>query len=102
MASALADAWFSHPCRPQIDRAARDHWRVLLHGWIADESMPLYIRKVWGDKAPVLTHASGRSLVPVDSGPAQWACWLAAANGQRSVTSLFVSFRLTEHRVALP
>jgi len=44
--------------------------------------MPLYIRKVRGDKGSVLTHTSGRSLVPVDNSPAQWACWLALSGEQ--------------------
>ncbi len=44
--------------------------------------MPLYIRKVRGNKGSMLAHESGRSLVPVDNSPAQWACWLAL-NGER-------------------
>lgn len=51
----------------------------LLPKWIEDSTMPLYVRKsgVKYLKGSEIIHDSGRTIIPVDNGPAHWAISMA-------------------------
>ena len=73
----LAELWAQDPERPRPAPHVRQHWDSLIAAWAADHSLPLYVRKMDNNRGSVVSHASGRSLVPTDNSPAQWAFALA-------------------------
>lgn len=54
-------------------------WNALLQNWIADSTMPLFIRKTRAEypKGSEIIHNTGRILIPTDNGPAHWAFSMA-------------------------
>jgi hypothetical protein len=50
-----------------------DHWERLIGDWTKDVTLPLFVRKSSNDRGSVIRHFQGRSLVPTDNSPAQWA-----------------------------
>ncbi|MGP8069364.1 MAG: hypothetical protein ACLP5V_05695 [Candidatus Bathyarchaeia archaeon] len=68
----LGKLWAEDPKRPQPKRSVLQHWKKLISDWADDDSLPLYVRKK-SDRGAVVSHFSGRSLVPTDNSPAQWA-----------------------------
>ena len=77
-ARALAQAWLGHPSCPRIEPSVAAEWGELIAAWLGAPELPLYVRKARGNKGSLLTHESGRQIVPVDNSPAQWAYWEAA------------------------
>ena len=77
----LAELWAQNPERPRPAQHVCQQWDSLVADWAADQSLPLYIRKVNNNRGSVVIHASGRSLVPTDNSPAQWAFALAVLGG---------------------
>jgi hypothetical protein len=78
----LARAWAQHPTRPRPTAAVREHWAALVRAWVAAPDLPLYVRKVADNRGALLSHPSGRAVVPTDNSPAHWAFALACA-GER-------------------
>lgn len=74
----FASAWAISPVRPFPSEAAVAHWSALLAEWVADSSMPLYVRKHANNRGAEIEHPSGRKLVPTDNSPAHWAYTLAS------------------------
>jgi hypothetical protein len=56
-----------------LKTAIMRNWERLLDAWIADESLPLLIRKFRQNRGSMVRTAFGRSVVPTDNSPAQWA-----------------------------
>jgi hypothetical protein len=73
----LALAWANHPMRPKPQTEVLAHWDNLIADWIADVSLPLFIRKVANNRGSAVPLPSGRILVPSDNSPAHWAFALA-------------------------
>jgi hypothetical protein len=73
----LADAWANDPSRPRPSRTVVDQWDALVAAWSEDPSLPIFVRKASNNRGSVLTHSTGRQLVPTDNSPAQWAFALA-------------------------
>lgn len=73
----LAEAWANSSSRPSPTAEIEDRWSAFLNSWIADESLPLFIRKAAFGRGKVIVHESGRKLIPADNSPAQWAFSLA-------------------------
>jgi hypothetical protein len=73
----LAELWAQDPARPRPAPHVSQHWDSLVAAWADDRSLPLYVRKVNNNRGSVAAHSSGRSLVPTDNSPAQWAFALA-------------------------
>lgn len=87
----LGAQWARESSRPRVTRQTLEGWHALLHDWIADESIPLLIRKASTVRGSEVIHSSGRIIVPTDNSPAQWACYLA-------VTGVFPSIDEIKHR----
>jgi hypothetical protein len=69
----LGKIWAEHPIRPQPKLDILQHWDTLVSEWADDDSLPLYVRKQSCGRGKELRHATGRSIVPTDNSPAQWA-----------------------------
>ena len=63
-------AWSGLP-KPEVSTVA--HWDDLIEQWIADDKLPLIVRK--GSHEMVcqeILHSSGRRIAPSDNSPAHW------------------------------
>ena len=69
--------WASHSERPTPAPEMLARWDTLIVSWLANESLPLFVRKVAGNRGSVLRHVSGRLLIPTDNSPAHWSYSLA-------------------------
>jgi hypothetical protein len=73
----IAELWVSEPSRPRPNPGVTTHWDGLITDWRDDPTLPLLIRRFSRNRGTIITHASGRTLVPVDNSPAQWTFALA-------------------------
>ena len=73
----LGSTWASSEACPRVTENVKYAWNKLLNDWIADDFLPLLIRKSSLVGGSELRHASGRKIIPTDNSPAQWACGLA-------------------------
>lgn len=81
---ALAKSWMESSLRPRIDLPAIEYWDELVDLWLADVSLPLYIRK-WGRevlRGSMVNHKTKRVLIPTDNSPAHWS-FMSAFMGRR-------------------
>jgi hypothetical protein len=69
----LAELWIQEPGRPQPERSVLEHWDRLICEWADDPSLPLYVRKSAHNRGSIIRNVTGRSIVPTDNSPAQWA-----------------------------
>ena len=69
----LGLGWAADPARPVLTARIVRTWDRLLDAWIADESLPLLIRKFRHNRGSMIRTAFGRTVVPTDNSPAQWA-----------------------------
>jgi hypothetical protein len=69
----LAELWADNHDRPRPASHVSEHWDELVHTWADDHSLPLLVRRVSNNRGSVVTHPSGRVLVPADNSPASWA-----------------------------
>ena len=70
----LAEAWAGSDLRPRLTADVSVHWDSLIEEWIAQTDLPLFVRR-WGRaeaRGQVITHVSGRKLVPSDNTLANW------------------------------
>lgn len=72
-----AERWRQSPARPRVEPLVEERWGDLLDRWIADPSVPLFLRKPSLGRGQRLKHDSGRVLIPVDNTPAHWSLSLA-------------------------
>lgn len=66
----------------------QEHWNRLIDGWSVDLSLPLYVRKSANHRGSVISHPSGRRIVPTDNSPAQWAFAQAVLGKQPSLEDI--------------
>ena len=79
--SEMARLWAETPERPCPPKNVLHHWDQLIDEWSTSDNLPLYVRKAKNNRGSIVTHAtSGRSIVPTDNRPAQWA-FVCAING---------------------
>ena len=76
-----AALWRISKKRPSPAANVLDNWDRLLNDWVADDSMPLLIRKSGLPRGSVIQHKTGRALVPTDNSPAHWSL-SQALNGE--------------------
>jgi len=67
----IGKLWRNSPNNPQIDDGVLGKWGDLIEEWIADEDMPLIIRKT-KNKGQSFTHPCGREIVVSDNTVAIW------------------------------
>ena len=79
-AIALAEAWIRSDVRPQPKAETLVHWDQLINEWSECHGVPIYVRRVRGNRGSVITHESGRDLIPVDNSTANWVYVLALAS----------------------
>jgi len=89
----FGQAWANSPSRPCPSASAIAHWSELLAAWVAADDLPLFVRKHSNNRGSLVSHSSGRSLVPCDNSPAHWA-YVMASNGEcpslQDIRALFV------------
>ena len=68
----MGEFWRDSPLRPRPTIEALTYWSALVDEWVADESMPLLIRK-GSLKTLRCVHPKGRTFVRCDNSPAHWA-----------------------------
>lgn len=73
----VAELWHKSPHRPSISPEVLRQWDELSAEWAGNSKLPLFVRKHRGDRGQVLTHDSGRAVIPVDNSPAHWSFGLA-------------------------
>lgn len=76
-ADALAQTWITSEHRPRVSPNIAESWSILVDDWIASESLPLYVRRHRRNRGSIITHQSGRELVPCDNSVAHWIYALA-------------------------
>lgn len=69
----LGVKWANDPARPAISSDVLNAWDRLIEGWIAEPRFPLLVRKHRNNRGARIQGASGRTLIPTDNSPAQWA-----------------------------
>jgi hypothetical protein len=84
----LALLWVKEPSRPRPTPGVLEHWDRLIEGWSDEVSLPLYVRKSDNNRGAVISHPSGRRIVPTDNSPAQWAFALAVLGEQPSLEDI--------------
>jgi hypothetical protein len=77
----FGQAWANSLSRPRPSAYAVAHWAGLLAAWVAADDLPLFVRKHSSNRGSVVSHSSGRPLVPCDNSPAHWA-YVMASNGE--------------------
>lgn len=82
------ELWKKDPNRPRPSQQVISEWDSALSAWIADESLPLYVRKFKDNRGSLIQHSSGRFLVPVDNSPAQWAYDYACGSGAIEISEI--------------
>lgn len=81
----IAQFWKRNPSSPSIKPEILTHWDDLLSEWVADKSLPLYIRKKQSETAlygEIIEHTSGREIVLTDNYPALWS-YISAYGDER-------------------
>lgn len=69
----LGKAWAIDPARPRISANTSAAWLKLIRNWIEEKDLPLFVRKHRNNRGARLVGMAGRTLVPTDNSPAQWA-----------------------------
>jgi len=77
----FGQAWANSPSRPRPSVNVIAYWSELLAAWVAADDLPLFVRKHSNNRGSVVSHSSGRLLVPCDNSPAHWA-YVMASNGE--------------------
>ena len=88
--SQLADAWAGSDIRPRVSPEIAAHWDALIEQWLASKDLPLFVRR-WGRgeaRGQIVTHASGRMLVPSDNTLANWVFVQAYAGTRLSIEDI--------------
>lgn len=69
----ISRSWAESLIRPRLKKQISGHWDKLIQAWIDTKDLPLYIRKRSENRGQVLSHMSGRKLIPTDNSPAHWS-----------------------------
>jgi hypothetical protein len=101
LAKALACAWINHPSRLRVSKETVEHWDRLIEAWIAAEDMPLFVRKSDGNRGSLLTHHTGRHLVPTDNTPANWVFGLAIEDVRPTLDNIRCMLKADQIPVAM-
>lgn len=73
----LGRLWAESEACPHIKKQTMTAWDKLIREWAEDNALPLLVRKSSLVRGSEIIHESGRSIIPTDNSPAQWACHLA-------------------------
>lgn len=97
----LAAALAAHPIRPAPRREVTNAWDATVAAWARAADLPLFVRKHRDNRGHVLTHVSGRALVPVDNSPSQWAYALACSGATPTLAEVRALLGADEIPVAM-
>ena len=64
--------WRNSPHNPLIDSEVVKKWENLIEEWVADETMPLIIRKETSKRGQAFNHPCGREIIVSDNTVAIW------------------------------
>ena len=64
--------WRNSPHNPLIDSEVVKRWENLIEEWVADETMPLIIRKETSKRGQAFNHPCGREIIVSDNTVAIW------------------------------
>lgn len=101
LVSKFGMAWSQSPLRPAPSAHVCAGWNELLEHWVADDDLPLLIRKHNGDRGAQRRHATGRAFVPTDNSAARWVFTLACAGVVPSVDQIRAWFAADEIPVVM-
>ncbi len=68
----IGKLWRNSPNNPHVDDGVLGIWGNLIEEWIADEDMPLIIRKEISKRGQSFTHPCGREIIVSDNTVAIW------------------------------
>lgn len=68
----IGTLWRNSPNNPQVDVKILENWNNLIEEWIADETMPLIIRKETSKRGQAFNHPCGREIIVSDNTVAIW------------------------------
>ena len=88
----FACRWASAPTRPSPPSLVREAWDELLSEWVAS-GLPLFVRRSTLSRGKIITHETGRALVPCDNTPAHWALQIAIEGKVPSLSDIRDSIR---------
>ena len=77
----LGAKWANDPLRPRISAESQAAWSRLIAEWVDEKDTPLLVRKAGHYRGSRILGAGGRTLIPTDNSPAQWA-FAVAHSGQ--------------------
>lgn len=97
----LACAWINHPSRLRVSKETIEHWDHLIETWIAADDLPLFVRKSDGNRGSLLTHHTGRPLVPTDNSPAHWVYALALGDVRPTLDSIRCMLKADQIPIAM-
>lgn len=64
--------WRNSPHNPSIESEVLKKWENLIEEWVADETMPLIIRKETSKRGQAFNHPCGREIIVSDNTVAIW------------------------------
>jgi len=100
----IANFWKNSRSCPKIKREVAKHWDNLLNDWVADKSLPLYIRKKQSEKilyGQPVKHISGRIIVLTDNYPALWSYISAFEEKKPSIEDIKLKIERDEIPIAM-
>lgn len=68
----IGRSWRKSPHNPLIDSEVVKKWENLIEEWVADETMPLIIRKETSKRGQAFNHPCGREIIVSDNTVAIW------------------------------
>lgn len=95
----FAGAWVHSDERPSPDPEVLKEWNSLLENWIAEEDLPLLVRRS-KSRGHLIQHESGRMVVPADNSPATWVYGLALQGQCPTVEGIRSAFDADEIPIA--
>ncbi len=70
--NSVCSSWANFPERPTPQYSIIQAWDDLIQKWCLDERLPLLIRQSRSPRGVVVSHVTGRCMVPVDNSTAVW------------------------------
>jgi len=69
----LGAEWAKDPTCPRLTPQASVAWSTLISDWVQCTALPLLVRRFQNNRGSCVVGNGGRTLVPTDNSPAQWA-----------------------------
>lgn len=84
----LGAEWANDPACPRVTAQASAAWSRLISDWVRCTELPLLVRRFQNNRGSCVVGNGGRTLVPTDNSPAQWAFAVAHSGDCPSVDEI--------------